>query len=140
MNASFGRFGLKASSAFNAEEANFDSSFYRMNQRNVDNLWGYLYSHLRDMRHFYVSWFGECLSHTLIGRAFSRNYFHRDFYSRLTYDKAFPYNFRIRRLDKDKQHAQSAREATSQHRDFRMLLLDYYKTTRYVYVRSSCQI
>ncbi len=119
-----GHYGLKARSAFEAEETTFDTSYHIMNQRDTDGLLGYVYIHVCHKPYLYVSWFGECLSHTLIDRSLGRHYYNSDFSKRLAFDPDFKCNLGIRRARKDKIYVRSWGRSTH---GFECLHPDYFK-------------
>jgi hypothetical protein len=72
-NAAYGIYADKAKVAFNSEEANWDAGFYRMNRRDQDHLWGYLYMNLSRTPNHFVSFSMETFSHGVVKRALYRN-------------------------------------------------------------------
>jgi hypothetical protein len=83
-NSTIGRYGLKAEAAFDAEERNFDTAFYRLNRRDQQHLFGWLFAGTKSgPDRLYVTWFRECFSHQVIDRGFHRNLMLVDYANRL---------------------------------------------------------
>jgi hypothetical protein len=83
-NATWGRYGTKAATACLGEEANFDTAFYRMNKRDHDAIWGYLFKRTEHQPAHFVSWFQEAFCHLSVSRSHRRNLVSSTYCARLT--------------------------------------------------------